>query len=586
MAENPIPERQEILAQLEKILGSDDFVTSGRSASFLNYVVRKTLDGEVEKLKGYTIGVEVFNKPQDFNPDTDASVRVEATRLRKTLALYYHGVGKDDAIVIKIPKGGYKPTYYYRDQLPASETPEAEDAAEELYPVVAHSRKLYMIMAYAVFFLLGLGLTTYIKIVRNTAVTVTKESETLKAPVVAVLPFRMIGDEETAKLGEDLTQRLIRNLSRFTFIKPLSFRDVQDYKNWEGQSTNIGKTLHVNYLLEGTVKKQDGKVRISLRMLDLRKTTHVWGFDKEYESSLIGNKEQQDEILGPVASQLASPYGVIHNLEQERIDDISAEVAKPYKCILDYYAYCNDKTADKHKAVRTCLEDNVKNNPKDSESWSYLSWIYGDEYRSGYNAIAGTPPQIRARDAAAKALEADLNSARAHQYMGIAATLNKDAVSARLHHKLAVELNPFDSEILADAAWNYFQIGDWETSRALALKAIEINPGHPRWYYAMLFAYSYQHGKYDDALFYALEYDQPDDLLAKLSLAVSYAKLKQNEKALEVARYIEKQFPDFIQAPRKRLDVWSFPEGFAEKMLEGARESGIHIPPASPATAN
>ncbi len=40
-----------------------------------------------------------------------------------------------------------------------------------------------------------------------------------------------IGDEETAKLGEDLTQRLIRNLSRFTFIKPLSFRDVQDYQS-------------------------------------------------------------------------------------------------------------------------------------------------------------------------------------------------------------------------------------------------------------------------------------------------------------------------------------------------------------------
>ena len=98
------PSDQEILDQLTKILQSDEFHRSSRISSFLEFIVHKTLKDKTDELKGYIIGIEVFEKSEDFDPGTDSSVRVEATRLRKALTLYYNGLGQNDNVIIKVPK--------------------------------------------------------------------------------------------------------------------------------------------------------------------------------------------------------------------------------------------------------------------------------------------------------------------------------------------------------------------------------------------------------------------------------------------------------------------------------------------------
>jgi Tol biopolymer transport system component len=104
--------------QLERVLASPGFLRNERMSRFLRFLAEKQLEGHGNQLKESVIAVEVFGRKPDHNPSQDSIVRTEAGRLRGRLAEYYVGEGKDDAIVIELPKGGYTPAFRFRD--PAS----------------------------------------------------------------------------------------------------------------------------------------------------------------------------------------------------------------------------------------------------------------------------------------------------------------------------------------------------------------------------------------------------------------------------------------------------------------------------------
>ncbi len=91
---------------LEKILASGPFRDGTKYQRLLRYLVDASLRGEVPK--EVTIAIDVFNKPTDFNPSEDTSVRVQIHNLRKKLNGYYENEGKGDSIRLSIPKGHYQ----------------------------------------------------------------------------------------------------------------------------------------------------------------------------------------------------------------------------------------------------------------------------------------------------------------------------------------------------------------------------------------------------------------------------------------------------------------------------------------------
>ena len=105
------PPKEAVLAQLEKIVGSEEFSQSQSLKRFLQYVVERALDGEADQLKEYNVAVEVLGRGKDYDPRTDTIVRVQATRLRSKLNEYYRTQGSGDSLRIEIPKGSYVPTF-------------------------------------------------------------------------------------------------------------------------------------------------------------------------------------------------------------------------------------------------------------------------------------------------------------------------------------------------------------------------------------------------------------------------------------------------------------------------------------------
>jgi hypothetical protein len=92
---------------LARMLNSDLFIQSERQSRFLEYIVEKTLAGEGNKIKQYSIGIDVFDREGSFDPTVDSIVRVEAGRLRAKLREYYSNPDSIDEVQIAMRKGRY-----------------------------------------------------------------------------------------------------------------------------------------------------------------------------------------------------------------------------------------------------------------------------------------------------------------------------------------------------------------------------------------------------------------------------------------------------------------------------------------------
>ena len=103
--------------QVERVLASPGFVRNERMSRFLRFLAEQHLEGNDTQLKESVIAVEVFGRKPDHDPSQDSIVRTEAGRLRARLAEYYVGDGMGDAVIIRLPKGGYAPSFELRDPL-------------------------------------------------------------------------------------------------------------------------------------------------------------------------------------------------------------------------------------------------------------------------------------------------------------------------------------------------------------------------------------------------------------------------------------------------------------------------------------
>jgi Tfp pilus assembly protein PilF len=110
-------DRKSIREQIDRIARSEAFAGSPRRQRFLEYIVQETLAGRGSRLKGYSVALEVFGRPDTFDANTDPIVRIEAGRLRDKLRIYYETEGRSDSIYIELPCGSYKPRITFRNSI-------------------------------------------------------------------------------------------------------------------------------------------------------------------------------------------------------------------------------------------------------------------------------------------------------------------------------------------------------------------------------------------------------------------------------------------------------------------------------------
>jgi serine/threonine-protein kinase len=204
--------------------------------------VEQCLEGRQNALKEYLVGVEVFNKLETFDPRIDSIVRVEARRLRSKLERYYQTEGREDNVVIQFRKGSYVPILATRDQLRS----------------------------------MGFGEEYGIR-------------SSLKA--IAVSRFNSLGvDPQYADFWAGLADDLISALTKIPTLRVIAAH------------TSSGEDMHPDYVLEGSVRKQGDRVRISAQLIETSSSLYIWS--ETYERDLNDAFAVQDEISRAIVGAL------------------------------------------------------------------------------------------------------------------------------------------------------------------------------------------------------------------------------------------------------------------------------------------
>lgn len=106
--------QQSVVDELEKILSIPSFASAARSSKLLRFVVEHTVAGQGDQLKDYTLGAQALGRSDSFDPRIDPIARVEFSRLRTRLEQYYAAEGRNDSLLIVLPKGTYVPLFEHR----------------------------------------------------------------------------------------------------------------------------------------------------------------------------------------------------------------------------------------------------------------------------------------------------------------------------------------------------------------------------------------------------------------------------------------------------------------------------------------
>jgi adenylate cyclase len=281
---------------LDRILASPCFVQSERQQRFLKFIVTETLAGHTDRLKGYTIAIEVFDRDVSFDPAIDAIVRVEAARLRAKLREYYDREGRTDPVRFELPKGAYVIRMEWRAPETTLSLQESPDARAK---TVEHAMS-------------------------------TRPRPIEDRPSLVVLPFaNMSSDSEQEYFADGITDGLIAELSRLPGLFVISRHSSFVYKGVSKRAEEIGAELGIRYLLEGSVQRAAERVRITVQLIDAASGAHLWA--ERYDRELKDIFAVQDDVTQRIVNVLQVKFAAA---EQERICHVGTANVEAHDSLL------------------------------------------------------------------------------------------------------------------------------------------------------------------------------------------------------------------------------------------------------------
>ena len=508
------PSAAEVRAELDRILASRCFEQAGRSSSFLRFVVEQTLAGQGERLKGYTIAVEVFGRPPDFDAQTDPLVRVEAGRLRRRLIEYYADEGRDDSVRVDLPRGSYSVVSTYT-QPPVAEAAEkgAAPAATPVENTAARNRSRWRRIR---------TVALVAAVVVGVAVIVSQQREVARLeheapppgfdgrPPIVVLPFEVLGGAEgVGEIAATLTEEIFLVLDGpERLIVPA-----------EPSGDAIGALPR--YVLSGSVREMDGAVRVTARVVLGETSTQLWSAAYDEPAAALRSAAGQRHIARLVALS-AEPYGPIFKAELERMRAQTAHEPTTRECTLRYYEYRRLLGAAEHARALDCFELTTTREPQSAEAWAGLSLLTTDAWAHGFAGQGGNGAVLeKAREMARRAM--DIDGENLHANLALAGVQFMSGADFRDVARRALKSWPENPEVLGYVGALFVLSGDTVHGSSLVEKAIEWTPEVPSGFYAARTLVALREQRSADALASALRIDSPDWALGHIIVAAATA---------------------------------------------------------------
>jgi adenylate cyclase len=179
-------------------------------------------------------------------------------------------------------------------------------------------------------------------------------------PSIAVLPFANLGgDPEHDYFADGITEDLITELSRFQELRVIARNSVLTYKTKPVRVQEVGRDLGVRYVLEGSVRKVGGRVRITAQLVDAATGHHLWA--ERFDRDLAEIFEVQDEVTGRIVATLA---GKLAESERRRARSGQTENLEAYDCVLRGREHWDRFTPEDNREARRLYEKAIEARPR------------------------------------------------------------------------------------------------------------------------------------------------------------------------------------------------------------------------------
>lgn len=534
-----------VTEQLNRILASKAFRQADRLKRFLTFIVEETIAGRGERLKEFVVGVQVFGKPESFDPRNDPIVRVQARRLRAQLARYYREEGPEGELLIELPKGGYAPIFKPLKSAPVRRT---------LSPTLVS---------------------------RNT---------------VVVLPF---SDHSAARDQEyfcqGLSQEIIHTLAGAEAIRLVAWNEGAP----AGAPMAIreaAERLNAALIVTGSVRKAGSEARITMNLVDAASGCYLWS--GAIDRTLDNVFAVQEEVARTIADQLKGELigGAQSSNVRRRTENLAA-----YNLYLQGRYHLNQRTEEGLRKAVEFFEKAIVENAQYAQAYSGLSDAYG--LLGHYGVLAPAEVWTKAASNAAWAVLQDENSAEAHTSLAhVKSTQDWDWLGAErefqralaldprystAHHwyamscltplgrldqaceemMLAQALDPISSIIGRDLARIYYYKQDYEAALEQCDHTIELNP-HFSPAYWILGLVQEQRGEFDEsaAAFQRAIQLSPRSPLMQAALGRTFALSGKKSDALRIMRELhdlaEKRYVSPFELASIHFALGHVDEGF------------------------
>jgi hypothetical protein len=586
---------------LDRLLRSETFGRSERARNLLRYLIDREQAGEAERLKGFTIAVDVFGKDAEFDPSTDAVVRVQAGRLRDLLQQYYATEGAGDPLRVIIPRGSYVPAYHYVSVAPASTdeissapaTPAGPADAEPrtgrtdaepravpepaahaqaydlsslpaaaLSPQLIRQVRLFWMAMGAIIAMLGflvLRMALPLHAPVETAALV-PEGVLSTASIPAAYPVETLpsahisaspGDTEAAELAMTFRSAL----SGFDTIELIARDHLAADEN--------GSSLPTDFVFNIISLPAGGTVVVELQ----HAATGTVLISRQFSPS--ASRETLDDQVADMMSATVPVSGVIYGfIEQKKLQSGLVE------CLLLNDNYYLDQTPEKHRGAHDCFKRLLDSGGKSPLIYSEMAALELETINDGYDYPPGATLD-RAMDLAYRGVLTGPTSPYAHRAYGFISRWSGNTVESIRWMRKAYELNTYDLSMAAAFGYALIFSGDYATGSPIMKRAVEASSSHPNWWDYSLFLGEFMLGDMERAT-RATEVlvsgKRPHYLAARI-IAAQWS--GNNAQVGQLLKELADTYPEFARSPRAAFQKANYPADMTEKLVGALRAAGL-----------
>ena len=387
-------------------------------------------------------------------------------------------------------------------------------------------------------------------------------------PSIAVLPFvNMSGDKEQEYFSDGLTEEIINALSRLPQVFVIARNSSFTYKGKAVDVKQVGREMGVQYVLEGSVRREGNRARITAQLIDSTTGRHV--FSERYDRELKEIFATQDEIAIKILTALRV---VLKDEYAARLFAKGVSNVEAYFKLLEARELQERVNKESNDRARRLAEEALALDPRSSAAYAVLAYAHFWDYWFG-------PPKSpedsinQGIAMAQKAIALDDNT-RAHGLLGLLYVNKADYDKAVEQGERAASLDP---AFLTAYGSTLMHASRPTEAIAAFQKALRLNPVRPPSMCLANLGNSYRMiGKYEEAMQYykRLLKDQPDHLTGNIGLTATYSAMGRLEDARAQAAEVLRVNPKFSLGRWAKTLRYKDPAD-AEQAVDALRKAGL-----------